>query len=95
MITAYPLLSLRLARLVDGDEVHDVIAQGAGIPERSRGDLFDAMRALLRSWGYPADGLSLTVADSIHVEPCSVSMLAETFARRVVEVIDAEAKEAA
>lgn len=95
MIPAYPLISVNYARTIDGDRVFDVIAQGAGIPESSRRDLFDEMRRVLASWGYLADAVSLTVGEAIHVAPCSVSMLAETFARKVVEYIDAECREAA
>lgn len=91
MLDCFPIYQVRLARTVDGDRVHDVIAVAAGVRESERGRLFDLLVAALADrgcYGY-ADCLSLTVSDAIEAAPCSVVAMALRLADRCEPVIRA------
>lgn len=90
MLDTFPIFQVRLARTVDGDKVHDVIAVAAGIRESERGALFDEMRAELDRRGLPSSDVSLTVADSIESMPCSVTWMAWRLASKVDRALTGE-----
>lgn len=88
-----PIFQVRIARTVDGDRVHDVIAVAAGVRESERGHLFDLLVGELAHRDLGAD-LSLTVSDAIEATPCSVVAMALRLADRCEPVIREAAAEA-